>query len=312
MQIVHISHPLDPALIARLSPQTMAIGDFDGVHLGHREVIGTAVKRAQERGIGASIMTFHPHPRMVLGQAQYVRMLTPLQDRMEQFAALGINTTYIVEFTREFSQLEPSRFVHDMLVPLQVKTAIVGFDFRFGHLGAGQPDTLRELGHGRFDVEVVPPCHTADGQKISSTLVRELLQACRIGEANALLGRRYRFGGRVVAGDARGRTIGFPTANLRLEEAFILPGNGVYAVKARLQNSWLDGVMNIGVRPTVRQDKPEPSIEVHLFNFNQSIYGETMDVELVSYIRPERKFASLEQLKGQIYADIEQSKTVLM
>jgi riboflavin kinase/FMN adenylyltransferase len=312
MQIVRISHPLDPALIVRQSPKVMAIGDFDGVHLGHRQVIGTAVKRSQELGISSSIMTFHPHPRMVLGQAQYVHMLTPLQDKMEHFAELGITTTYIVEFTREFSQLKPERFIRDMLIPLRVETAIVGFDFRFGHQGAGQPDTLRELGRGQFDIEVVPPCHTSNGQKISSTLVRELLQSCRIGEANALLGRRYRFGGKVVAGDARGRTIGFPTANLRLDEAYILPGKGVYAVKAHLHGGWLNGVMNIGVRPTVREDNPEPSIEVHLFNFNQSIYGESVDVELVSYIRPERKFASLEQLKGQIHADIEQSKSVLM
>lgn len=310
MKIIRLSYPLNHPEAVRFPSQVMAIGDFDGIHLGHQEVIRRAIVRAKEQGVPASIMTFHPHPREVLGQAKYAQVLTPLQEKMELFAGLGVHHAYVVDFDLPFSQVSPERFVEEMLLPLGVSTVVVGFDFRFGHNVKGTPDTLCDLGHGRFAVEVVRPFH-AGGQKVSSTSVREHLQAGRVDLANALLGRPYRLSGTVVSGFARGRQIGFPTANIEPDAAYVIPAGGVYAVKLILEGTAYDGIMNIGVRPTFEDGEAKPSLEVHIFDFNRMIYGKNVAVEFVSFIRPERKFASVAELTEQIRRDIAQCKAEL-
>ncbi|SEB47637.1 bifunctional riboflavin kinase/FAD synthetase [Paenibacillus sp. GP183] len=311
MEIVQLSYPLNDHSTGILPvKQVIAIGDFDGVHLGHREVIGRALYTAEQLHLPASIMTFDPHPRVVLGHDKYKELLTPLHKRMELFEQMGVSYVYAVHFDTALMRLSPEHFVNEILLPIGVDSVIVGFDFHFGYQGKGNPDTLCELSHGKFAVEVVRPYYI-DGAKVSSTLIREALVSGQVDVATRLLGRRYNVRGKVVSGDRRGRTIGFPTANLELDEAYIKPLNGVYAVKAQVKGLNYDAVMNVGVKPTFAASEPKPSWEVHLFDFEDQIYGETVTVELVEFLREERKFTSIDMLVAQIKQDAEEAKAKL-
>lgn len=282
----------------------VAIGDFDGVHLGHQEVIGRALSTAKKLGLPTAIMTFHPHPRAVMGQDKYTELLTPMNKKMMIFESLGINHAYIVTFDASLMRLSPEQFVDQVLDRLGVNSVICGFDFTFGFQGKGTPDSLCNLSHGKFSVEVVRPFHM-DGEKVSSTLIRESLQQGDIDTVTRLLGRPYSISGIVVDGEKRGRTIGFPTANLQLDEPYVKPTNGVYAIKATVKGETYKGVMNIGVKPTFSSGEPKPSFEAHLFDFSEQIYGEHVNVELIAFLRPERKFSSIDDLVAQIKLDVE-------
>jgi riboflavin kinase/FMN adenylyltransferase len=312
MKMIPLSYPLQ-LREEELSndKKVLAIGDFDGVHLGHQEVIRRATQTAERLRLPASIMTFHPHPRQVLGQDKYKDLLTPIAKKMQLFEKLGVHYTYVAQFDEALMGLTPGQFVNQVLLPLGVESVIVGFDFTFGFQGKGNPDTLCELGHGKFAVEVVRPFHI-EGAKVSSTSVREALQQGQVEKATQLLGRRYCIQGEVITGDQRGRTIGFPTANIRISEPFVTPRTGVYAIKAEVKGQRYDGVMNIGYKPTFNQDELTPSLEAHLFGFSQNIYGETMSVELVSFLREERRFSGIQELVDQIKQDAETSKSILM
>ncbi|MBA2937789.1 bifunctional riboflavin kinase/FAD synthetase [Paenibacillus sp. CGMCC 1.16610] len=311
MQIIPISYPIDfdtPSVF--VGEQVVAIGDFDGVHLGHREVIGRALLTAKKLNLPTAIMTFHPHPRSVMGQDKYIDLLTPMKEKMEIFASLGVNHTYIVTFDASLMRLSPELFVDQVLDRLGVNSVICGFDFTFGYQGKGNPDSLCELSHGKFSVEVVRPFQM-DGEKVSSTLIRESLQQGDINTVTRLLGRPYSISGIVIDGEKRGRQLGFPTANLQLDETYVVPTNGVYAIKASIKGETYKGVMNIGVKPTFATGELKPSFEAHLFDFSQQIYGEQMKVELIAFLRPERKFSSIDELITQIKADAEAAKNKL-
>jgi riboflavin kinase / FMN adenylyltransferase len=293
-------------------PQIIVIGEFDGVHAGHQEVIRRGQVRSETLGIPLAIMTFHPHPRQVLGHAQYARMLTPLSERLRIVRELGVHRVYVVSFTEKFSKFSPEQFVHKVLVPLQPETVVVGFDFAFGHRGAGNPDTLCKLGSGRFAVEVVRPVHM-EGSKVGSTQIRDSLQEGRMGEANTLLRRPYTIEGIVVHGAARGRQIGFPTANIEFADCYVYPRSGVYAVRLWLNESdYRYGVANVGYKPTVQAESVEPSLEVHLFDFQESIYGAKVRVEFFTFLRDEQKFSSLDALVSQIREDAGRARAFLM
>jgi riboflavin kinase / FMN adenylyltransferase len=312
MQIIPITYPIqNPEELVKPAKQVIAIGDFDGVHLGHQEVVKRALHTAEQLHLPASIMTFHPHPREVLGQEKYGQLLTPIGRKMEVLEKLGVCKTYVITFNRELMRLTPEQFIKEMLLPLQVESVVVGFDFTFGFQGKGNPNKLTEMSHGKFAVEVVNP-YEIDGVKVSSTFIREALGTGDIDQVTKLLGRRYSLRGIVVSGDRRGRTIGFPTANLEPDEAYVIPVNGVYAIKARVKDRVYDGVMNIGVKPTFKEGELKPSLEAHLFNFSEDIYGESVTVELAAYLRQEKKFASIDELVSQIHADAEASKAKLM
>lgn len=312
MKTITLQYPISFPIAG--SPETelvLAIGDFDGIHLGHREVIRRAVETAGRLGLPPAIMTFHPHPREVLGQDKYVRQLTPIEHRLALFEQLGIQIAYIVRFDLPFSQVSAAEFVDRVLAPLRVNTAVVGFDFTFGHKGSGNPDRLCELAAGRFAVEVVRPYHK-EGTKISSTLIRELLSQGDVGQVKSLLGRYYSVSGTVVHGEARGRQIGFPTANVSLDATFIVPVNGVYAIRAELDGKPYSGVMNVGTKPTFDRGGNTQSLEAHLFDFSDTIYGSRISIEFIEYIRPERKFDSVGELVEQIRRDAEKAKAVLL
>jgi riboflavin kinase / FMN adenylyltransferase len=309
MQTIRVSYPHKAALQGAGSANVMAIGEFDGVHLGHASVIKKAQECAAESEAITSLMTFDPHPRQVLGHDQYAKLLTPLSSKLQLFEEQGIDFTYVIDFNTYLMKMSPECFVEEVLIPLQLHTVVVGFDFRFGHRGEGHADMLRQLSKGRFHVEIVLPLHM-NGTKISSTAIREALQAGDVDRAKAFLGRWYAIRGEVVTGDARGRTIGFPTANIMPSDAYLIPANGVYAVKATIQGKdhAYSGVMNIGVKPTFHSGVQVPTLEAHLFDFDEMIYGATMEVELVAYLRKERKFSSIQELIHQIQQDAAQAK----
>jgi riboflavin kinase / FMN adenylyltransferase len=292
--------------------KVMAIGDFDGVHLGHREVIRRAVTDARKLQVPAAVMTFDPHPREVLGQAKYSLSLTPLKHKLKLFEELGVDIAYIVSFDETLMRVTPEQFVGQMLLPLGLDTVIVGFDFTFGHRGIGTPDSLVQLSKGAFAVEVIRP-YQIDGRKVSSTAIRDALDCGDITEANKLLGRTYSIAGEVVHGDARGRTIGFPTANIQPESAYVLPANGVYAIRAEHEGNSFDGVMNIGVKPTFASGGvPVTTLEAHLFEFAREIYGSRLEVQLIAHLRAERKFGSVQELIEQIRRDADAAKAHLL
>ncbi|AIQ18950.1 bifunctional riboflavin kinase/FAD synthetase [Paenibacillus sp. FSL L8-0436] len=311
MRTVTLSYPMPAETAAQWAqPQVTALGQFDGLHRGHASVITSAVALARKQGVPAAVMTFHPHPKDVMGKGDYDGYLTPAKDKQELLAGMGVDILYIIEFNEQLSRVSPQDFVSVMLLPLHIVTAVIGFDFRFGYMGEGDADMLRELGNGVMNVETVPP-FLLEGEKVSSSGIRKSLQNGDLTLANAWFGRCYHLRGVVGHGEKRGRTIGFPTANLQLEDRYVIPAKGVYAVRVFYKEDVLYGVMNVGVKPTFHEGMIAPSFEVHLFDFAGDIYEEELKVELVSFIRPERKFESIDALISQIAADAETAKELL-
>ncbi len=314
MNIVNLEYPLSQSVLDEVPKdgQTLAIGGFDGVHLGHREVIGRAVSEGRSRGLRTSVMTFHPHPREVLGAKTDSSAITPLDRKLELFREVGVDTVYVVSFTPALAALTPEKFVNEVLAPLRIRVVSVGFNFTFGHRGLGTSPMLKQLGEGRFDVEIALPFRVG-GERVSSTLIREALAQGDVERAATLLGRPYNVSGAVVAGEGRGRTIGVPTANIAVEAGSLKPANGVYAVSAKIETGpyagrTLSGVMNVGFKPTFHSALPVPTWEVHLFEFEGVLYGERLAVSFLSRIRDERKFDSVAALIEQIGLDIQEAK----
>lgn len=300
MIIEHLKYPLEEK---SFKPSVLAIGYFDGVHQGHRRVIQRAIDLAKRKELTAAVMTFHPHPREILGQSGYTHYLTPLEEKLELFQRMGIEMAYVVHFDIPFSSVYPQDFINEFLIPLKAKHIVVGFDYTFGYRGKGTAYTLKELSQERYDVDVISPI-TLLGEKISSTVIREYLYGGKIQEANEFLGRPYRIQGKVVHGEKRGRTIGFPTANIRLDDPYLVPRTGVYGVKVWSGDQAYFGVMNVGIKPTFEQEKKEKSLEVHIFDFNDNVYDKELKVDFLFFIREEQKFAGVEQLVGQIQKDV--------
>jgi riboflavin kinase/FMN adenylyltransferase len=293
-------------------PKTMAIGTFDGVHPGHQAVIRKAVELARDSGRLAAVMTFDPHPRALLGgEGMYAESLTPLPEKIRLLEQLGVDLVYVAAFNRDFAGLTPEAFVRDLLIGrLRVTDAAVGFDFTFGRGGAGNPALLGELGGTALAVHTVEPVSAA-GEKISSSRIRDAIKLGDVALAAGLLKRPYRIAGTVVRGAARGRTIGFPTANIEPDGRYVLPRHGVYAVYARVGGETRPAVMNVGVVPTFHADGGTPRLEAHLLDFSGDLYGERIAVDFVAFIRPELKFDGADALAAQIREDAEQARRLL-
>lgn len=311
MKKITITYPLTPEQIEKFrKPQVMALGYFDGVHLGHQEVIGRAVSYARANGIPASVMTFHPKPREVLRKEEPGSYITPIEMKMEVMAELGVEQLFVVRFDETFSKISPADFVHDILFAMDVRHAVVGFDYAFGFKGEGTPALLQELGQDRMSVEVVEPCRLSD-LKVSSTLIRSHLTEGRMKQANELLGRPYSIRGKVISGEGRGNKIGYPTANVEPIDAYFIPRNGVYAVRIWYADQCYGGVMNIGVKPTFHKDGMKQTLEAHIFDFSQNIYDEQVQIEFIDYIRPEQRFSSVQELVAQIHRDSVQARVII-
>lgn len=299
------------------SGTVVAIGNFDGVHRGHRDVLAQVLAIKSARSLSSVVLTFDPHPREVLG-GQAPAKLTTIPRRIELLEQCGIDRVVVEPFTRDLASWSPERFVSELLVDrLGAKAVVVGENFRFGAKRAGNFDVLRGYGEKLgFDAVAARVSGDAEGP-FSSTRIRRALENGDVVGAAHVLGRWHRISGIVERGDALGRTIGFPTANLGSVEE-VLPKNGVYAVRVirgasgasgKGEPSVLPGVMNIGVRPTVSGTKLR--IEVHLLDFDEDLYGETLGVDFVARLRDEMKFDGLPALKAQIAKDVETARAQL-
>lgn len=282
-----------------------ATGFFDGVHLGHKKVIDRMLSIARERGEESMIVSFWPHPRSVLQQdADRLRLLTTLEEKKRLCAGYGVDRFEIIPFSRELSRLSASDFIKGYLKEkLGVTTLILGYDHRLGHDSFASPQEMMkvvsECGVKPVRIEEL----SIEAGTISSTAIRRKVSEGQIEAAEEMLGYRYSLSGVVVAGNKLGRTIGFPTANMQLYEPLkLVPGGGVYAVRAYVLDQSYFGICNIGTRPTVGLGNAR-TIETHILDFSQDIYGLDIKIEFLTRIRDERKFASLDQLKGQLDKD---------
>lgn len=281
----------------------MALGYFDGVHRGHQQVILKAKTKAAQMGIYSAVMTFDPHPSVVLGKAvQQIQYITPLEEKVKIIEELGIDYLFIIQFTAEFANLLPQEFIDQYVIGLNVRHVVAGFDFTYGRMGKGTMETLPFHSRDQFSYSIVPKFTQGD-EKVSSTRIRNLLREGRTDSLLSLLGRYYSTSGIVIHGDKRGRTIGFPTANVDINEEFIIPPLGVYAVRFNVKNQWHNGVCNIGYKPTFNKEALHPSVEVHLFDFNEDIYGEKVTIEWHLHLRKEQKFSGIKELVAQIEID---------
>ncbi len=276
----------------------LAIGNFDGVHLGHQAVLARLRDQALAQGMVPAVMTFEPHPREFFTPLSAPTRLTSLREKLELFAEAGVEHAYLCRFNRQFAGMRAAHFMQEVLRPMGVRSILVGEDFRFG---AAREGTLEDLaGHG-FAVERLQDV-MVEGERVSSTAIREALAAGDLAHAGRLLGRTYSISGHVAHGDKLGRELGYPTANIyMLHER--PPLFGIYAVKLEgLGDKDLPGVASLGVRPTVKQGA-KPLLEVHLFDFDRDIYGCHVRVHFLKKLRDETKFPDLEALKRQIAAD---------
>lgn len=285
------------------SGTTITVGSFDGVHRGHQAIFERLTSNASGTDLLSTIVTFDPHPRKVLGSGGQLKILTTLDEKIALFEEAGIDLVQIIHFTKEFSKLSYIEFVENILVgKLKVRHMVIGHDHHFGRNREGGIDKLIELGktHG-FSVEEVPPL-TVNGEIISSSVIREFLEEGNVEKSGELLGRNYSISGKVVKGDERGRDIGYPTANIQLDDADkVVPKRGVYAVDVIHENKVFKGMMNIGNRPTFNFDPL--TLEVHIFNFQDSVYENILEIRFKKYIREEKEFSSVAELKAQLDKD---------
>ncbi len=300
MQVKYINYPIKKE---EYKSSIIAIGSFDGVHLGHQRVIKKAVERARQRQVLSGVMVFEPHPQEVLELHTVVEKITPIASKINQIELLGVDICYVANFTKQFANITPKEFIDDFLVRLDIKGIVVGYDFTFGYKGAGDTTTLYEYCKDRYSVDVIEPYYISN-EKISSTKIRDYLKKGNIIDANKLLGRRHSFKGKVVYGDGRGKDIGFPTVNLELLEKYIMIKKGVYSVYINYYGNKYKGVMNVGHKPTFNDKSNIITYEIHIIDFNKDIYDEILEVELVDFIREEKKYNSVKELKNQIINDI--------
>lgn len=295
-------------LAAVPGPIFLAIGVFDGVHLGHRAVIARALDDARKAGGTAVVATFDPHPMRVLRPEKAPRILTSTPHKVRLIRALGVEHLLILPFSREFAETEPEKFLHDLAAAGQpLREICVGHEWCFGRNRSGNLALMAEIGRKLGFEEVGVPAVQIDSEVASSTLIRSAIEAGDLARAARFLGREYAILGTVVRGDEIGRKLGFPTANLAAHnEQF--PPNGVYAVDVQRNGTRLRGVANIGVRPTVANASGERLLEVHLFDFSGDLYGEDLEVTFRRFLRPEQKFPSLDALKAQIAEDVAAAK----
>jgi riboflavin kinase/FMN adenylyltransferase len=304
MDIIHF--PEDPRPTRWVNP-VLALGNFDGVHRGHRKILDRLQRVASERGATPVVMTFDPHPPRVVRPDKAPPLLMTKAQKLEAFAEAGVHGAAIVRFTPELSRWDPEMFVRTVLVDwLHVAEVWVGANFLFGHDRSGNFSLLRTLGaHYGFKAEKIDPVRYKDFV-VSSTRIRRLVGEGRVDEAGALLGHQYAIDGTVVRGDQRGRTLGFPTANLCTENE-LLPPHGVYATMTRVAHVVRASITNVGTRPTV-DASGRTSVETHVFDLDRDLYGASLRVSFIQRLRDERAFESLDALRAQIDADCQRAR----
>ncbi|HBV98847.1 MAG: riboflavin biosynthesis protein RibF [Peptococcaceae bacterium BICA1-7] len=286
----------------------VGLGNFDGIHVGHQRLIAGLVGEAEKIGGTPAVFTFYPHPLEVLVGKAPPRLLSQ-KAKQETFRHMGVRLLLQAPFTLEFASRTPEAFIEKVLVKdLKIRSVYVGYNYTFGQGGRGNPETLIDGGRRYgFNVYIIPPV-TVDGVPVSSTLIRGLLADGEVYEARKYLGYYTFIEGDVVAGDSRGRSLGFPTANLNLEEGLTVPANGVYAVKVQVDGEHYLGVANIGIKPTFKGFGAVPNLEVHLLDFHSDLYGKRLKVFFTRRIREEKRFSSPGELVEQIRMDISRAR----
>ncbi len=298
--------------LARLTPNrevALTIGVFDGVHLGHQHLLSQVMETAGEQKILSGVVTFYPHPRQVIYQEEPVPYLCTLDERVEILKSLGIDLIATLSFTPKLARTEAREFVSLIQEHLRMKELVVGPDFALGRGREGDLDTLRAIGREQgFGVRVVPPLDL-EGLVVSSTAIRRALAEGDVVQAARLLGRRVSLFGRVITGAHRGKGLGFPTANLDVGQDLALPANGVYVTRAHVGSSTHPSVTNIGHNPTF--GGRHRTVEVHLLDFDEDVYGQTMRIELLRRLRDEKRFATVEDLVAQMHRDVAETRRIL-
>ncbi|MFS0782254.1 bifunctional riboflavin kinase/FAD synthetase [Bacillus sp. 1P06AnD] len=289
-------------------PLSIALGFFDGVHLGHQQVIRSAIATAKENGWKSAVMTFNPHPLAVLKKGQAVHYITSLQDKVSLIENLGVDYLFICNFTEAFASVSPQAFVDEFLIGLNVKHVTAGFDYSYGKFGKGTMETLPEHAHGAFTQTTIGRIDMED-EKVSSTRIRKALSEGQMDAFKQLTGRYYTTTGIVVHGEKRGRELGFPTANTEIGDNVIIPSIGIYAVRVLVDGIWHRGVCSVGYKPTFHDEHPDiPFVEVYIIDFDQTIYDDKITIEWHKRLRGEIKFTSVDALIDQITADTENTK----
>ncbi|MCT4793991.1 bifunctional riboflavin kinase/FAD synthetase [Exiguobacterium alkaliphilum] len=307
METIHLTYPETPDVV----PSVMVLGFFDGVHTGHQAVIRHAQEQAERLNVPVTVVTFDPHPKQVLSnKPDAVRYITPLSRKLKRIESLGVERCLVLTFTKELAGLSPQQFVDDYLIGAGAVHVTAGFDYSYGKFGEGTMETMPFHARGRFTTSVVNE-QTEGGEKVSSTRIRKLLGAGEVDAAATLLGSPYVICGEVIHGDARGRTIGYPTANVVMDASYVMPRLGVYATRVRLRDGrTFHAMTNVGRRPTF-YDTGDVSIESHLFDFSEDLYGQLIEIEWVRFIRNERAFDGLDSLIAQLKQDETTARSIL-
>ena len=281
----------------------VTIGTFDGVHIGHRKIITDMVAKGKKENLLPILLTFFPHPRMVLQKDSNIKMIDTINEKKKIFKKLGVEVLIIQPFTKDFSRMSAIKFTRDILVnSLKVSKLMIGYDHRFGRNREATVKTLKSFGLDyNFKVDEIP-AQDIESISVSSTKVRKAIRSGDFKLVNKFLSRPFNLSGKIIKGDELGRKIGYPTANLKIFEKYKLkPQNGVYLTRTRLKKQTYFGMMNIGIRPTISAKNNQ--IETHLFDFNGNLYGHEMTLEILEKIREEKKFKSIEKLKIQLDID---------
>ena len=292
-------------------PVVLVLGFFDGVHKGHQQVIAAGRREADKRGLKLALATFDVHPAIVYGgvDAASFKYLSLPERKTELMAQFGVDLYYVIHFTKTFAALKPQQFVNDYMCGLKAQVVVAGFDYTYGKKDVASMALLTDYAQGRFEVITVPS-FDVDGQKVSSTRVRQALADADIDLTNRLLGYTYTTRGTVVHGEARGRELGFPTANIEHVHGTFVPGIGIYVVKLTVDGKTYGGMASVGRNVTFGDDR-DVTVEINLFDFNQDIYGKAVTVEWLHYLRGEVKYTGAAALIDQLKVDEVHSRTFL-
>ncbi len=290
------------AEVNNIEPTVVALGNFDGIHMGHRQIIGRTVNAADSAGLKSAVFTFSNHTSTVLEGVNPVKSILYADEKAAIIEQFDVDYMFNIPFDREILHMTPETFIEDILVvKFNIREAYCGFNYRFGHKGAGTPEVLMHEGlrHG-FGIHVQEP-YKIDGVVVSCTSIRQLIEEGRMEECSKFLGRMYTIGGEVVVGNKLGRTIGFPTSNLIIDKTMVAPPNGVYTTVCTYNGVRYPSITNVGVKPTI--GKYNKNVETHIFNFDRELYGKEIRVEFIKKTRDEHKFDSVEALSAQIKSD---------
>jgi len=294
----------------RLDSSWVTIGTFDGVHLGHQQIVAGLVEHAHQAGQPAVVITFHPHPKIVLGRESRPFYLTLPEKRAQLLGEIGVDVVVTHPFTRKTSRLTAKEFVSRLHRRLHFSQLWIGHDFALGKDRKGNAERLRELGNESGFILKKIPALSLDGKLVSSSLIRRLLREGNVSQAAEYLGRPFSLPGEVIPGDSRGKNLGFPTSNLDVPEDLVALSPGVYACYVEMEGKSWQAVTNIGYRPTFGGQEERTHIEAHLLDFNQEIYGKEMELFFIERLRPEKKFSQVSELQSQIRKDILRARQI--